>query len=66
MRLLTAVVGFLITAVVVYFVVVVSMRTVTARLLRPSGNEPAVTDTALRTEIRDLLTRRSEGGRPRA
>lgn len=65
MRLLTAVVGFLITAVVVYFVVV-SMRTVTARLLRPSGNEPAVTDTALRTEIRDLLTRRSEGGRPRA
>lgn len=57
---LTAVVGFLITAAVVYFAVVVPMRTVTARLFRPT--EPAVTDTALLTEIRDLLAR--QGGGP--
>lgn len=62
---LTAVVAFLITAAVVYFAVVVPMKSVTARLLRPSAGEPAVTDTALLTEIRDLLARSAGGGAPR-
>ncbi len=58
---LTAVVGFCITAAVVYFAIVVPMQKVTARLRRPA-EEPVVTDTALLTEIRDLLAAQSAGG----
>ncbi|HZG97392.1 MAG TPA: large conductance mechanosensitive channel protein MscL [Nocardioidaceae bacterium] len=58
---LTAVVGFSITAAVVYFAVVVPMQKVTARLRQP-GEAAAVTDTALLTEIRDLLAAQSPGG----
>ena len=58
---LTAVVGFCITAAVVYFAVVVPMQKVTARLRQP-GEDAAITDTALLTEIRDLLAAQSPGG----
>ncbi len=58
---LTAVVGFGITAAVVYFVIVVPMQKVTARLRQP-GEDTATTDIALLTEIRDLLAAQSTGG----
>ena len=61
---LTAVVAFCITAAVVYFAVVVPMQKVAARLRQTEGEEPAVTDTALLSEIRDLLAAQSPGGTP--
>jgi large conductance mechanosensitive channel len=60
---LTAVVAFCITAAVVYVAVVVPMQKVAARLLQPEGEEAVVTDTALLSEIRDLLAAQA-GGRP--
>jgi large conductance mechanosensitive channel len=61
---ITAVVAFCITAAVVYFAVVVPMQKVGARLLSSGGDEPAITDTALLSEIRDLLAAQAPGGAP--
>ncbi|MGQ0632091.1 MAG: large conductance mechanosensitive channel protein MscL [Sporichthyaceae bacterium] len=56
---LNAVITFVITAAVVYFLVVIPMKKVTARMKRVSDTESAApqipADVALLTEIRDLL-----------
>jgi large conductance mechanosensitive channel len=63
---ITAIVTFLITAAVVYFLVVVPMKTIMERLKRPEDAvvEEVDEQTALLREIRDALvaTRPSSGG----
>ncbi|MGQ0624173.1 MAG: large conductance mechanosensitive channel protein MscL [Sporichthyaceae bacterium] len=58
-QFVNAVITFMITAAVVYFVVVIPMKKITARLTRESDKEPSApqipADVALLTEIRDLL-----------
>lgn len=54
---LTAIITFLITAAVVYFVVVVPMKRVTDRLAADAQPEAVPADVQLLTEIRDALHR---------
>jgi large conductance mechanosensitive channel len=59
---ITAVITFLITAAVVYFLIVVPMQTLAARRARGDADvpTPVPTDEAvLLAEIRDLLARRA-------
>ena len=61
---LSTLIGFLLTAAVVYFIVVVPMKKLIER--RATGQEPgpaAPTDVELLAEIRDLL-RAQQGGQP--
>jgi large conductance mechanosensitive channel len=55
----TALINFAIVAAVIYFVVVLPMNAVTARMRRAEAETPAPSDEAvLLTEIRDLLRQR--------
>lgn len=59
---LTALVAFLILAVVVYFFVVTPYNRLQARMAQGEEAVPPSADTVLLTEIRDLLARRSGPG----
>lgn len=62
--LITTVINFVMVAVVVYFVIVVPLRTIQER--RKRGEEPGPaepTDVQLLTEIRDLLRERANGAK---
>ncbi|MGI3780549.1 MAG: MscL family protein [Janthinobacterium lividum] len=64
-KFLTALLTFLLTALVVYFLVVVPYNTVSARLKALQAqpeSAPAVTSEDLLTEIRDLLRQQAAGG----
>ena len=63
-KFITAVITFVLTALVVYFAVVVPDNTVTARLKKAEDQTeatPAVTSEDLLTEIRDLLRQQAAG-----
>jgi large conductance mechanosensitive channel len=63
-KFITAVLTFLLTALVVYFLVVVPYNNVSARLKRQQAQaeaQPAVTSEDLLTEIRDLLRDQAAG-----
>ena len=59
---LTAAIAFLILALVVYFFVVTPYNTLQARMSRGEEAAPPSPDTALLTEIRDLLAGRPGSG----
>ena len=58
---LTAIITFMITAAVVYFAVVIPMRTVTERFADAPQPTAVPADIQLLTEIRDLLGQRAHG-----
>ena len=63
-KFITAVITFLLTALVVYFLVVVPYNTVSTRLKKQQDQAeaaPAVTSEDLLTEIRDLLRQQAAG-----
>ena len=63
-RFITAVLTFLLTSLVVYFLVVVPYNTISARLKKEQDqaeSAPAVTSEDLLTEIRDLLREQASG-----
>lgn len=63
---INAIITFILTAAVVYFVVVIPMKKILERAKRndpiAEAAEPAITDTAILTEIRDLLKAQQTGG----
>jgi len=61
--LITAIITFVITAAVIYFLVVVPMKQVRERLMHEPAPAAAAPEIALLTEIRDLLREQQAGGR---
>ena len=61
--LITAIITFVITAAVIYFLVVAPMKQVRERLMHEPAPAAVAPDVALLTEIRDLLREQQAGGR---
>lgn len=60
---ITALINFVIVAAVIYFVIVLPMKTLAERGKKADSDSPAPTDeTVLLTEIRDLLKAQQERG----
>ncbi|WP_333617647.1 large-conductance mechanosensitive channel protein MscL [Dietzia sp.] len=55
---ITAAINFLLIAAVIYFVLVLPMNTMKARMAKDEGADAPATDNELLTEIRDLLAGR--------
>lgn len=60
---INALIVFLLTAAVVYFVIVVPMNTFNEKMGFVKEDEPIAPDVVLLTEIRDLLAREDRAGR---
>jgi len=59
---ITAIITFLITMAVVYFVFVLPMNKIRERTAQPTPEEAAATEVELLTEIRDLLAQQKNAG----
>ena len=63
---ITAIISFLITMLVVYFVFVLPMNKIRARSIKEPEAAATPPDIALLTEIRDLLATQRDAGSPKA